>query len=74
MGRARTKLVPQGCVEVFEFRAVLYYNEDGEPIITWDADTPEHKGADHIQRHEILGVLEFAKYMILEETTDKSTD
>lgn len=66
-GRRRTKLVPEDCVEVFEVRAVLYYNSEGEAVVSWDADTPDHKGDADIQRHEILGVLEFAKYMILEE-------
>lgn len=70
MGRRRTKLVPEGCVEIFEVRAVLYYDANGEPLVVWDVDTPDHKGADDIQRHEILGVLEFAKYMLLEDQQD----
>lgn len=68
MSRRRTKLVPEDCVEIFEVRAVLYYNAEGDPLVVWDVDTPDHKGSDAIQRHEILGVLEFAKYMILEDT------
>lgn len=64
MGRRRTRLVPEECVEVFEVRVVMYFDSEGDPVISYDIDKPDNSGDEDIPTHEILGVMDFAAKMI----------
>jgi hypothetical protein len=65
MGRRRTSLVPKSGVECFEVRIVLYFDEDGIPMIAYDVDKPDHSGAYDVPMHEALGVLSYASQLMM---------
>lgn len=63
-GRKRIRLVPDGAVEVFEVRAVLYFVADtGEAVVATDVSDADGRSTD-APIHEILGVLRRAERII----------
>lgn len=69
MGRRRARLVPQGAVECFEVRIVLYFETDGEAYVSVNVSDPD--GRSDAPMYEILGVLEQAKYALLGERLEE---
>lgn len=67
MRRRRTKLVPEGGVECFEIRAVLYFDEAGDEMVDAEVDTPDRTGVEGIPLHAVLGVLDMARDQIKAE-------
>lgn len=65
--RKRIKLVPSDCVEIFEVRAALYYDSEGDAIVATDISTPH--GKSNALVHEVLGVLRRAE-SIIEQSFD----
>lgn len=65
MGRKRYGLVPEGAVEAFECRQVLYFDEHGRAMIQWDVDKPDHSGGSDIAIHEILGVMTYSMILMV---------
>ena len=60
MGRKRVLLVPKGCVEAFEFRAVLYFDAEGRPFVDWAVSRPDDPDVEDVPTHEIAGVAQQA--------------
>lgn len=54
--RIRERLVPTDCVECFEVRVVLYFDEDGEQYIDVGISDPDHRAA-RPPLHEVEGAL-----------------
>lgn len=68
MTRRRLRLVPRGCVEVFEVRAVLYLDQDGNQWVATDVADPE--GPVDPALHELLGVLTQAQADLIRSRRD----
>lgn len=43
---------------------MLYFNSDGDSVISWDVSTPDDPAPD-VSLHELVGVLEFGKSAIV---------
>lgn len=70
-GRKRIRLVPEGAVEVFEIRAVLYFvAETGEAIVATDVSGADGRSTD-APIHEILGVLRRAEGIIEDDFDER---
>lgn len=60
MKRRRVRLVPENCVEAFEFRVVLYFDPEGNPFIDWAVSRPDDPDVEDVPTHEIAGVAQQA--------------
>lgn len=70
-GRKRLRLVPKDGVECFEVRAVLYLTREGKSIVAVHVDTPDNQGGGAVPLHEVLGVLDFARLVIVGDDGDE---
>lgn len=64
MGRRRLRLVPKDGVECFEVRSVLYFDSEGDAMVTYDIDSP-NTGDGEVPIHEALGVMLYSALVMV---------
>ena len=69
MGRRRTKLVPDGSVEIFEVRIALYFAADGARLVATNVCTPDDPDLEDVDMVELEGAISRGLVKLREDYT-----
>lgn len=64
-GRRRIGLVPKKCVEIFEVRMALFFDEDGKRQVVAVVSTEDDPDLTHVDLIELIGAIERGRHYLL---------